>query len=246
MLLVDIGNSRLKWRLVRPEGVTTGVFSHQEQSLESAPCWAALMPAETVWLASVASVERLQALTAFLQEQRQVLVFRARAEPMQAGLHNGYRAYEQLGVDRWLAMLAAWRECRSRCLVIDAGTALTVDLISAQGQHEGGHIVPGLQMQQQSLLKSTAQVRFAAGPGAFQTGPGRDTGAAVRNGVQAMLIGYLRHLVQEAWASSADAPILFVTGGDAESLATALNLPANIRPHLVLDGLGLYAHEHPV
>lgn len=243
MLLIDMGNTRMKWRRVSRAGVSEGSWSQFQGEWAKADCWSLLEPDEAVWIASVADANRKECLTRLgLQSTGKAPRF-AIAEPMQSGVTNGYKDKARLGIDRWLAILAAWRECRQRCVVIDAGSALTVDLINERGEHEGGHIVPGLHMQMNVLLQATAQVRFD-GRLARSLMPGRDTETAVTQGVMCMTTGYLRYLLQEAWQSGPEMPVVFLTGGDAEHLAPYVNLPVNVRKHLVLDGLGLYVQEH--
>jgi len=244
MLLIDCGNSRLKWRLITTERVQHGVMDYHDDNLANAPFWSALSRDSVMWVASVANAALREQLSRMARERGLPMPRFAQSEVMQGGLHNGYRDTQKLGVDRWLAMLAAWRECRSACLVIDAGSAITVDLVDHEGKHGGGHIVPGLALQQRSLLQQTAQVRFQAQI-SHNVAPGRDTQTAVSNGTLAMAVGYLRYVLHEAWHSAATAPVIFITGGDAETLLPFMNVPVNVRAHLVLDGLYLFAQEHP-
>ncbi len=244
MLLLDCGNTRLKWRHISPARVQQGIFDYHTDTLQAAPFWSLLQADDVIWAASVAKLEWREQLEQVAQ-QRQLRVPRfAISEVRQGGVINGYREPQKLGIDRWLAILAAWRECRTACIIIDAGSALTVDIVDHEGHHQGGHIVPGLALQQRSLLTQTAQVRFDADH-RQSIAPGRDTQAAVLNGTLAMAIGYLRYLLHEAWHSSPTTPVIFITGGDAERLLPLLNVSANVRPHLVLDGLYHYAQEHP-
>lgn len=243
MLLLDCGNTRLKWRYLGAQSAHTGTFDYHHHDLASAEFWSYVKPDDAIWLASVANqivCEQVQQITmhnAFSGPRF------ARSEAMQAGLLNGYDEPPKLGIDRWLAMLAAWHECRGACIVIDAGSALTVDFVDHEGKHLGGHIVPGIALQQRTLLQQTAQVKFNPQT-PNSVAPGRNTQAAVCNGSLAMAVGYLRFLLLDAWESSAVVPAIFITGGDAGNLLPYLPTPLNLRPHLVLDGLTFYANEH--
>jgi type III pantothenate kinase len=243
MLLIDCGNTRLKWRHINALHTQMGVVDYHHEALAMAAFWSYLTKDETIWIASVANSSLLEQLQAIARQKQLPEIRLARSETMQMGLINGYREPNKLGVDRWLAMVAAWNECRTACMVIDAGSALTVDWIDADGKHAGGHIVPGLNLQQRTLLQQTARVKFM--PQILDSvAPGRETQAAVCNGSLAMAVGYLRFLLNEVGQKSPIPPVFFLTGGDADVLSPWLHTPMHLRPHLVLDGLTLYANEN--
>lgn len=157
------------------------------------------------------------------------------------GLECGYRDPARLGVDRWLATLAAWRALRQALVVVCAGTAATVDFVTGDGRHEGGYIAPGLRLLQDSLTRRAADIRIGRhGAPALVPGrppPGVDTELAVAGGTMAMLVGYVEAAV--GGARPPGGAVVFVTGGDAGALVDRLSFPARHVPTLVLDGLGV-------
>ena len=195
-------------------------------------------PPSQVWLSSVAASTQLAAL----QQAWPASVFHVtRSEVAAGGVINGYREPQRLGVDRWLALLAARQLCRAPQMVVDAGTALTIDLLDEFGQHKGGWIMPGLQLLRQALIGGTAAVRpqGADGGGGF----GRDTTAAVSGGCQQMLVAAVLRAQEQAQRdlNSRLSPRLLLTGGDGALLAGLLAQPSRLVPDLVLRGLAYYA-----
>ena len=158
------------------------------------------------------------------------------------GLVCGYREPARLGVDRWLAMLAAWRSTGAAVVVVCAGTAVTVDFVAASGHHQGGYIAPGLRLLRESLDRNTADIGSQAmdvAPGADMR-PGVDTSGAVGAGTLKMLVAFVESAIG-GFRERHDAAV-FVTGGDARYLLEHLSNPvAPLRhsPMLVLDGLAV-------
>ena len=159
----------------------------------------------------------------------------ARTAPRFGALRNAYDEPAQLGVDRWLAMIAAWQHSKGAFAVADCGSALTVDLVAADGRHLGGYIGPGYQALLAALDAETAGVRAA--PSVPEgTRPGCATGPAARSGALLMLAGIVErarnHLPEKG------AP-LYLTGGDAPMLLPCLEKGDSVvvKEGLVLDGL---------
>lgn len=164
-----------------------------------------------------------------------------RAVPSAFGLSNGYRDPASLGVDRWLAMLAAWHARREACCVADCGSAVTIDAIDADGRHLGGLIIPGMRLMHDALRRGTAipETSLVAGESFF----GRDTAGAVASGIAQAIAGAIERAVAAASAVGRQRPRLMVTGGDGPAIAEALSATCEIRPALVLEGLALVAQE---
>jgi type III pantothenate kinase len=150
-------------------------------------------------------------------------------------VRSGYEDILQLGADRWFAVVAAFEHAGNAVCVVDAGTATTVDLVDAAGQHLGGFILPGVDLMMQSLLDGTgdlARLRDRA-PAKIVLDPGKTTGSAMRNGAWLATIGLIEQARTRLPAESA----LVVTGGQGGVLAELLGAPFNER--LVLEGLAL-------
>jgi type III pantothenate kinase len=240
MLWLDVGNTRFKWQLDHAEDTLAGAAVHGGgESLADAPIWQELKPDTTVWVASVASPLLRDGIRQLCVVAGCRDVHWAVSPSRQGGLQNSYAEPGRLGVDRWLAMLAAWCERQEPVLIIDAGSAITVDWVDASGMHRGGHIVPGLKLLEQALWRGTAGVR-AASAATTSIGPGTSTDTAVNHGIAAMAAGYLRYVLTEAWPGCESARLL-LCGGDGPLLEPFLPRPAQWRANLVLDGLRHYA-----
>lgn len=239
-LWLDVGNTRIKWQLDHDGGSLAGAAVHGGgESLAAAPIWRELRPGTVVWVACVASPTLRAGIEQLCREAGCLPPQWAVSLPTLGGLQNSYAEPARLGIDRWLAMLAAWQEQQTAALIIDAGSAITVDWLDGAGRHRGGHIVPGLSLLEQALQRGTAGVRAAAlRPDGVS--PGNSTDAAVHQGVLAMAAGYLRYVLNEAWPSSESARLL-LCGGDGPLLEAYLPRPALWSADLVLDGLRHYA-----
>jgi len=235
VLLVDLGNSRLKWGLWKgAELGQTGAALYRGRSLESAlECaWTPLAPPATVCLASVAG-PAAQVVEQWVSSRWGVPVKRVEAGRELNGVRNGYHNPAQLGVDRWAALVAARSRMGGPLCVVDCGTAVTVDLLPADGNHLGGWIIPGIALMRESLLGAASDLR-GVGVGVPLRGPARDTAGAIAAGGIHAVAG----LVQMARfsLSGEGAPAVLLTGGDAESLFPLLP-DAEYEPHLVLYGI---------
>ena len=148
--LVDIGNTRVKWACSHGYGATLsghGAFSHAPDALRSEleRHWPDECPLglEKALIASVAGPEVARRVRDFIASAWSVKVEEAVAEPARDGLRNGYADPASLGVDRWLALLAAWRKYETSLCVIDCGTTITVDIVLHEGQRKGGRHLGG-------------------------------------------------------------------------------------------------------
>jgi type III pantothenate kinase len=234
MLLVDAGNTRVKWGLHDGAGwVAQGSVANAEAA-GLAQDWGVLRPA-TALVSSVAGGET----DALLRDVLQALGCTAswlRAGRNACGVTNGYADPAQLGSDRWAALVAAWNMKRRPCVVASAGSALTVDALSAQGEFLGGLIVPGLTMMKVALRKGAACVAQVEGIWCdFPTA----TGAAVHSGALAAMAGAVKHMAGRLANREGMAPVLIISGGDAPALQTALEGAGEIVDNLVLEGLVL-------
>ncbi len=232
ILEIDAGNTFIKWRITHVTGDTVigrGAFSAY---LQQRPVdWQGVF--EQVRIASVAGEQVNQQLLQWLQPHCRSPVYFAQTVSVCAGVSNSYNDPSKMGVDRWLAMLAAYQEAHAACCIVDCGSAITVDYLSAQGQHIGGYILPGLRLMTESLLKDTARVRFAAEQmQGHNTSPGTDTASAVGHGVNYLFAALQEKIINDLAVDMR----LFITGGDG-ALFHSLAGCGEWREHLVLDGL---------
>lgn len=234
-LLIDAGNTRLKWAVIESgHWVADGDCDY----LDWSGLQAALSGVRQCWVASVAGPVRDAALSAVLAP-RGVATRWLLAEARHADLVNAYAVPQQLGVDRWMALVAARARTQEAALVVSAGTALTVDALDGEGVFLGGLIVPGLNLMRQALRAGTA----AVDPPRGQVVPfPRNTADAVESGLITALCASVREQHARLAEHGARQPRCFLTGGDAEVLLPHLGLPAEIVPRLVLEGIARVAN----
>ena len=241
---IDLGNTRLKWRLREGARVLErGALSWAALDAEPGG-WvqltARISAAERIRVGSVAGDARNQQLLDVLAGSGAGVPTFAQTAAQSAGVTNSYADPSRMGVDRWLAAVAAYHRVGGACVVVDCGSAVTVELMSAEGRHCGGYIVPGLRLMRRALFADTDAVKVESASTPLSLAPGTDTAAAVNHGLPLMLLG----LIGAAQRYLADArPQLLLTGGDSAALLpllrSELELEPVLVPELVLDGLAL-------
>jgi type III pantothenate kinase len=164
----------------------------------------------------------------------------AQTERAAFGVSNSYKQPRRMGVDRWVAMIGAWAEMRSSCLVVDVGTAVTIDALDDNGCHLGGQILPGLVLMADTLAQQTSDIP-AIKPAAAGTYDGvsmfaNNTRGAVGSGALSAVTGAVERAIRTLRSNDCDATVV-LTGGDASRILAALNGPSLHRPNLVLQGL---------
>lgn len=232
-LQMDVGNSGAKWRLLRAgEIVARGKYlpadwASREALLNCAP------QVEQIWIASVAATGAEAELLELLGERWHTEPWFARTPARSGELRNSYAEPGRLGVDRWLAMLAAWERVRGRVCVVDAGSALTIDLVGDGGRHEGGYIIPGAFLMERALLLDTDRVRFAE-QAEYGLAPGVSTAQAVRHGIALAQAGAVALALERAPGGP---PPLVFCGGGGDMLRELLGRGGELLPDLVFEGL---------
>lgn len=242
ILELDCGNSYIKWRLSSP-GVpivpVSGRASDIDQLLDQVTTSAG-RGLEKCRLVSVRSDSETDAIALRITSAFGLVVLRAAPGATLNGVSNGYLEPARLGLDRWLAMVAAYSLRRRACLVFDLGTAITVDLIAADGQHLGGFITPGVPLMRDQLFGHTRRIRYegpAEGGLLQRPAPGRSTAQAVEAGCLKMVRSYVEAQMAEASTHLGRDFDVYATGGDAALVA---DLPGIICiPDLVFRGLAI-------
>jgi type III pantothenate kinase len=235
-LLIDAGNTRFKWALVdgtlwREQGTMT---------YSALSALTPLMDADThCFIASVASQQHEEQIRAVLAAASITPTWLTAVDRF-GGVRNAYENPQQLGVDRWMGLVAARQRSQGAVLVVSAGTAMTVDALSTDGTFQGGLIVPGFTLMQQALRQGTARV--AEVEGQCQAFP-RSTPDAVQSGIVAALCGAIERQYARLAEMAGSAPQCMLTGGDAEKLLPYLAIPAQHVPALVLEGMDRVARE---
>lgn len=233
-LFIDVGNTSIKSASYCPERRSIGIISRHTELSELVT---SIKAASQVYLSNVAQDDVTESIRVIC-DQHNVKLLVAKTETRAFGLTNAYATPSNMGVDRWLAMLACMQKTQSNAfLVVDIGTAMTVDAVQ-NGQHLGGWIVPGLSLLKQSLFKNTQRV-FGDDKKLGLTGFANDTPLCVEHGCTAQILGTL-FMAEKEMKKNTENFEIFLTGGDKK-----LFLNSNIEniiecENLVLEGLTLF------
>lgn len=238
ILAIDIGNTRSKWAVFGVDGVMqhSGVAFNEKLSETALPeVW---RTCAQVLVANVAGEQLAEKLKAYLAPLA-LTIHWVKSTAQFGALKNNYDSPGKLGVDRWAALIAAHQFTNKPCLVVNAGTALTVDAID-QNTFIGGVIAPGLHMLHAAFINNTAAVE--ASGGAYEAFP-RNTQNAAHTGAVLAMAGAVFGMYQSLEKTVHQAPVCLVTGGDRQLLILALKqrfeIDAVDDEHLVLRGLFL-------
>jgi type III pantothenate kinase len=235
-LLIDAGNTRLKWVvLVDGQWQTPGSSAYSDLSALSP----VLSAGFKCTIASVARTEhenQIKELLAKFDIEPQWLT----AETRCLDVKNTYANPRLLGVDRWMGLIAARQRSQAATLIVSLGTAMTIDALSEDGVFLGGLIAPGQVMMQQSLQQGTAHV--GAVTGQWRAFP-QSTADAVQSGIVAAMCGAIQLQHGRLAEQCGCEPRCLLTGGDAAMLLPHLDLTAEHVPFLVLEGIDRVAKE---
>ena len=245
ILLVDIGNTRVKWATL-----IEGQLSPQraaEHAGWSADDWRRELfdglPVERVLAATVAGSDSRLALEAATRLAGTTRVDFVTSTAAMAGVRNAYPEPGLLGVDRWVAVIGAYHLAHGACCVVDVGTAATLDTVDASGQHLGGFIVPGPQMMVRSLHTGTSNLaaHTAASPAGRAQLFADNTRDAIERGCRVALAALIDRTYAELARWTQSAPRLYCTGGAVHEVLPYVLATYERVPDLVLRGLARIA-----
>jgi len=242
-LLIDAGNSRLKWGVLDDGDIRrTGHISQERIRDQGLAALTSKLPrrVDVVRASNVAGNSFATRLSGVVGLHCNADIHFARSEKRGWGVTNSYRQPRRLGVDRWVAMIGAWAEMQSACLIVDAGTAVTLDAIDDDGVHLGGQIIPGVETMLASLSSATSDIPLIKASAKQSRGDlkmfGHNTAAAAREGAQNALAGAIDRAFRTLQSNAYD-PTIILTGGGASRILAALDATPLHRPNLVLHGL---------
>ena len=241
-LLIDSGNTRLKWQVLGEDGECLGEGVSGAQTARAVTLAQAVRrfgpQLRQIVIAHVAGAALAAEIRAELAPLPvQPLWVRAQAQGW--GVTNGYAVAHQLGADRWAALVGARARRAVPWLVVMAGTATTVDMLDEHGYFHGGFILPGVNMMLRSLAENTAQLSDS--PGEVCALP-NNTQDAIASGCLYAQVGAIRQMFQTHLAHRAGAACL-IGGGHGRLLAEHLDFPVEFVDHPVLSGLAVIAAQ---
>ena len=241
-LLIDVGNTNLNWGLHDGDAITeTGLLAmNQFDDSGLSNIRTGNTSIQHVAAATVSNDALTKKLCALTETRFGVKLELVATQSEFLGVSCAYEDPQQLGVDRWAAIVAAWNQNRKPVVIVDCGTAITVDAVDASGKHLGGWIAPGLSLMQRNLVQNTSRVPAATG--AFKIGPATGTADAVFSGSVLAAAGFIDNaLVKlQSFGNQFDC---IITGGDAMFLQQHLAADFDHQQHLVLEGVKLLAGE---
>lgn len=239
ILAIDAGNTRVKWGLADDGGwVRRGWLATADAANLGGSC-AGLPAPQRIIVSNVAGVEARAAIARALAPfDVEPLWITSRAQ--QCGVRSGYADPAQLGCDRWAALIAAWKLHGRACVVINAGTTMTVDALSGEGVFLGGFIVPGADLMRSALDRGTAQLKKREGAFAFYPD---NTADAIMSGALNALAGAVDRMAGYLTQTVKRAPLIVLSGGAADALRPLLEGEIERVDNLVLDGLMHIARE---
>lgn len=243
ILAIDSGNSNLKWGLFeRNQWATLNRINNDNISSINAT-WQSLKQPEIIIISQVSIKSIHQQIATQITKLWDTQPHWITSQSKQCGVTNRYEIPAQLGSDRWAALIAAWNRFYASCLVVNVGTAMTVDVLSNEGVFLGGVIVPGPALMQKSLQDKT-KLLDTTGNNDFHYFP-TNTGTAVYSGVIQALVGAIEKM-NSIFIQKHGYPIknYIFSGGGVTAILPYIDFPhIVIDENLVLEGLLLIADD---
>lgn len=234
-LLIDIGNSRLKWATEQAGQISSiQALDYRQldayQSLEQS--WQTLVRPSKIAIACVGSSQQITAIESLANRLWPAIeIIIPKSSAAFGSVINAYPQAEKLGVDRWLALLAAHHHYLGNSCIIDCGTAITLDFINSHGQHRGGLISPGLMLMKKALAQNTAALDLNQQSQALRLAD--NTLNAIDSGTLLAAIG----LIETAIRRYQPVEQVIITGGDADLIGQNLSMSLIADDQLVFKGL---------
>lgn len=241
-LVVDIGNTRLKWALtdgrnLAPKGEACYLEVGVSQALQE--FWSSLVRPDRVLVCNVAGPVIGRTLSSWVAEHWGCPVAFVRSRSVGWGITNGYENPARLGADRWAALVAAQRRFSPPVCIVDCGTAITIDVLAAEGRHLGGLILPGLTLMRRSLARHTEAIPEVSGGNLSLLARNTDDGVA--SATFYAVVALVDRVIAEAEAALESRVVCVACGGDARLLAPHFAGNTVCEPDLVLLGTAIMA-----
>lgn len=233
ILALDAGNTRVKWGLHDGNSWLSKGWVASADATGLVEAWKGIASPDRIVVSNVAGTQVAVQIEAACKGWSAQIRWISAVES-QCDVRNGYEIPAQLGSDRWAALIAARAIAPEGCVVVNAGTAMTVDALTAEGVFMGGLIIPGLATMLRALAESTAAI--GEGGGHYRDLP-RNTPDAVYSGALSAMVGAVWHMNALLAGEIKRAPTCLLSGGDAQVLLPLLSGKTRMVDNLVLDGL---------
>ena len=245
-LLVDIGNARIKWALQEGNSWSDGEAQLRKGRAFkdiARPLWKDVKQPERVIVSNVAGRDYEKSVETWVKRRWKVMPEFLRSQASLCGVTNAYQAPERLGVDRWANLIAAHAYYPGAVVIIDCGTAITIDALDAAGKHLGGLIVPGMDLMSAALVGNAAGIELQEPDSQSVSLLGSSTESAVAGGVLYTAVALVDRVCQDLRAELGQATKTLLTGGDAPRILPLLGSRPRHDANLVLRGLSVFAEE---
>lgn len=243
-LLVDIGNARIKWALQGAGELQVGkpILREGKAFKDIArPAWKELDPPERVVIANVAGNDYEKSVITWVKRRWKVIPEFLRATDTQLGVTNAYKEPGRLGADRWACLLAAHAEHDVPVIIVDCGTAITIDALTGEGRHLGGLIAPGIDLMTASLSSRAPGIEILHDENRDIALLGSSTEVAVAGGVLYTAVSLVDRVFVDLGLELGKPARQIITGGDAPRVYPLLSSQPSYEPDLVLKGLAVFA-----
>ena len=245
-LYIDIGNSRTK--LVEDNngfGEVTSILNNADSLYASlSACLESTATPDQIVVSNVGGKKLSEIVTEVCEKKMSISPLFLEVDKDFGAVRNGYVQYHQLGIDRWVAIIAAWNMYKCNIMIVDCGSVITVDMVLDSGEHQGGYIIPGNRMMMQALMKNTSKILVANSD--ISTGlPGRSTKECVTNGSIEAVISFIESKSKSLDYNSDKPYRCIITGGGADVLLDRLSIPHEYIPLLVFEGMKIINEASP-
>lgn len=240
-LLLDIGNTSVNWAIQEKDDFCeTGAFTYSRETFKQNmnENLATIETPSSILVSNVAGTQILGSLNNWLKNQWQQECWQPDVSANYKSLKNSYQDTMQMGLDRWLSMVASWETHHSAVCLVSCGTALTIDLIDNDGHHQGGYIIPGIELMQKALINNTVQINtdIKKVPSIDYA---KDTQTAINNGAFVATVSMIDNVIDRFNAESNIEAKCIISGGTAKLIKPMLKHSFYYEPNLVLMGLSI-------
>jgi len=248
-LLFDIGNTRIKWGIAADGAIRkTGSITHERINEQGLAAITTKLPTDIdrVVACNVAGQSFATRLSGVIGLHLGSDVHFVRSQAEAHGVTSSYRQPRRLGVDRWVAMIGARDVFRKAVCIVDAGTAVTIDALDKSGRHLGGQILPGLRLMMESLAEDTSDLPSVRRTPANRKDEAPDFATSTANAIFRGSLGAVCGAIERAvrrMRKEGHRPQVVLTGGDASRILAEVDVDAEHRPNLVLEGLAVIARD---